>query len=52
MLGSTVVGTVEADATGSVSTTVTVSRKTPGTVRVSLHGLKLQLAAAGDFTVT
>ena len=51
-MGSTLVDTVTADATGSVSTTLTITKKTPGTVHVSLHGLRLQLAAAEDFTVT
>jgi hypothetical protein len=51
-VGGSLVGTVLADATGSVDTSVQITRRTPGAVHVTLFGQALRLTASGDFTVT
>jgi hypothetical protein len=43
---------VTADSNGEVDTSVTIGKKTPGPMHISLYGRTLQLTAGEDFTVT
>jgi hypothetical protein len=51
-VGSVVAGTVTADSSGMVDTSVTIGKKTPGAIHINLYGRTLHLTASADFTVT
>jgi hypothetical protein len=51
-VGGASFGTVTADSNGEVDTSVTIGKKTPGPVHITLYGRTLKLTAGYDFTVT